>query len=77
MIVRNNVALWLTITCDIFFFVMMCVSIVVNEDKDVGYRSCCDDDGLLICFGGGVVFGIFWVIFSVEPVCLLCGLCLW
>ena len=56
---------------------MMCVSIVVNDDKDVGYWSCCDGDGCLICVIGVVRFGIFWVSFSVEPVCLLCGLCLW
>ena len=55
---------------------MMCVSIVLNDDKDVGYCSCCDGDDCFICDIGVVRYGVLRVDFSVEPVYLSCGLCL-
>ena len=46
----------------------MCVSIVLNEDKDVGYCPCCDGDVCFICGIGVVMCGVLRVDFSVGSV---------
>ena len=51
---------------------MICESIIVNGDRDVGYWVGCDCEVLSIRFEDGLGYGIFWVAFFVVSVYVIC-----